>query len=108
MSYEYRLIFDHTASLEDVMDLLKSSDACVRAEKFEIYLKDLELKTLAEYDAKLTQDSDQSLWLEVNFKSINLYNLIQKILNNRSIRCFENGDLDDEATLKEAFRIKTD
>ena len=107
MSYEYRLVFDDTTSAQHVMDSLKSSDACVKAQALEVCLKDQELQTLAAYDVRLTQESDRSLWLEVNFRSLNLCNLVQGALSGRVVRCFEDGDLDDEVTLKEAFRIKT-
>ena len=107
MSYEYRLVFDDAASAQHVMDSLKSNDACIKAQALEVCLKDRELQTLAEYDARLIQEGDRSLWLEVNFRSLNLYNLVQGALSGRVVKCFEDGDWDDEVTLKEAFRIKT-
>ncbi|RQR42334.1 hypothetical protein DIE22_02060 [Burkholderia sp. Bp9142] len=107
MSYEYRLVFDDAASAQLVIDSLKSSDACVKAQAQEVCLKDRDLQTLAEYDARLTKESDRALRLEVNFRSPNLYNLVQGALSSRVVRCFEDGDWDDEVTLKEAFRIKS-
>lgn len=56
---------------------------------------------------RMTQESDRSLWLEVNFRSLSLCKLVQGALSGRVVGCFEDGDLDDEVTLKEAFRIKT-
>ncbi|WP_454722736.1 MULTISPECIES: hypothetical protein [Cupriavidus] len=107
MSYEYRLVFDDAASAQLVIDSLKSSGACVKAQAQEVCLKDRDLQTLAGYDARLTKESDRVLWLEVNFRSPNLYNLVQEALNSRVVRCFEDGDWDDEVTLKQAFRIKS-
>ncbi|WP_071769659.1 hypothetical protein [Burkholderia ubonensis] len=106
MSYEYRLVFDDAASAQHVMDSLKSSDACVKVQALEVCLKDRELQTLAEYDARLTQEDDRSIWLEVNFRSPNLYNLVRGALSGRIVRCFEDGDWGDEVTLKQAIRIK--
>ncbi|MGU7773980.1 hypothetical protein ACV229_27845 [Burkholderia sp. MR1-5-21] len=106
MSYEYRLIFDNAASGQHVMDSLKSSDACVKVQAQEILLKGREMQALAEYDARLLKEGDLSLWMDVNFKSLNLYNLVQGALSGRVVGCFEDGDLDDEVTLKEEFRIK--
>lgn len=106
MSYEYRLVFDDADSVQHVIDLLKSSDACIKTQVQGVCLKDRELQTLAEYDVRLTKENDRSLWLEVNFKSLNLYNSVREVLGSRRVRCFEDGDLDDEVTLKDAFRIK--
>jgi hypothetical protein len=108
MSYEYRLVFDDGDSAQHAIDALRLSDACVRSHAQDVYLKDQGLNTLAEYDVRLMREGDQSLWLEINFRSINLYNLVQEALSSAVFRCFEDGDWDDETTLKEAFRIKGD
>ncbi|WP_233830156.1 hypothetical protein [Paraburkholderia sp. ZP32-5] len=106
MSYEYRLIFTDVSSARHVMDVLRASAACIRGQGQEICLKDSELKSSAEYDACLMQEDEKSLWLKVNFRSPCLYRLLQDALEGRPVRCFEDGDIDDEVTLKEAFRIK--
>jgi hypothetical protein len=108
MSYEYKLVFDDAVLVERVMQSLKLSDSCTKKQVQEVYLKDKELKTTAEYDAKLSQETDKSIWLEINFKSPNLYKLLQDSLKGASVRCYEDGDLSDEVSLEEAFRIKTD
>ncbi|MFP3458650.1 hypothetical protein R0J89_20585, partial [Psychrobacter sp. SIMBA_152] len=77
MSYEYRLVFDDAASAQLVIDSLKSSDACVKAQAQEVCLKDRGLQTLAEYDARLTKESDRALWLKINLGPTNLYNELQ-------------------------------
>lgn len=107
MSYEYRLVFDGTILAQDVIKSLILSEACVKAQAREVYLKDQELKTPAEYDARLIQEGDQSIWMEINLKSVNLYKLVYSSLSGGVVRCYEDGDLDDEVSLKEAFRIKT-
>lgn len=106
MSYEYRLIPEDSALANHVMRYLKTSNACVKSKNDEIHLKDWSLQTSAEYDARLTESHDQSIWLEINFRSVGLYNLILEAVNGGAIRCYENGDLGDEVSLKEAFRIK--
>ncbi|MBR8060216.1 hypothetical protein [Burkholderia dolosa] len=106
MSYEYRLVFEDADLVQHVIDSLKSSDACIKAQAQGVCLKDRELQTQAEYDVRLTQDGDRSVWLEVNFRSVTLYNLMQRALGSGVVRCFEDGDLGDEVTLKDAFRIK--
>ncbi|SIO72264.1 hypothetical protein SAMN05444172_8654 [Burkholderia sp. GAS332] len=106
MSYEYRLVFVDTSSAQQVMDVLKASAACVKAQGREVCLKDRDLKALSDYDIRLTKEDEKSLWLEVNFRSPDLYRLLQEALDGRSVRCFEDGDQDDEVTLEEALRIK--
>jgi len=106
MSYEYRLIFTDASSARYVMDVLKASTAYIKGQGQEICLKDTELKSSADYDARLIEEDETSFWLEVNFRSPCLYRLLENALGGRPIRCFENGDIDDDVTLKEAFRIK--
>jgi len=106
MSYEYRLLLDSTISAQHFMNSLMVSEACVKAQAREVYLKDQELQTPAEYDARLIQEGNQSIWMEINLKSVNLYRLIHSSLSGGVVRCYEDGDLDDEVSLKEAFRIK--
>lgn len=106
MSYEYRLVFVDSTSAQHVMDVLKASAACSKAQGPEVCLKDRDLKTLADYDVRLTKEDEKSLWLEVNFRSSDLYRLLQEALSGRPVRCFEDGDQDDEVTLQEALRIK--
>jgi ribosomal protein S6 len=106
MSYEYRLLFADASSAQQVTDVLKASAACVTAQGREVCLKDWGLKTFADYDIKLTKEDEKTLWLEVNFRSRDLYRLLQEALNDRLVKCFEDDDLDDGVTLKEALRIK--
>ncbi|WP_080419204.1 hypothetical protein [Burkholderia ubonensis] len=106
MSRQYKLVFGDSDVMWHVIDSLKSSDACIKAQAQGVCLKNRELQTLAEYDVRLIQDGDRSVWLEVNFRSPNLCNLMQEALGNAVVRCFEDGDFDDEVTLKDAFRIK--
>lgn len=108
MSYEYRLIFTDTSTVQRLMDKLKTSDACVGSRENDVSLKDRGLGSAAKYDVRLKCEDAKSIWLEVNFRSPSLYRLIHEALHGASVRCFEDGDLDDEVTLKEAFRIKGD
>ncbi|MGJ7607412.1 hypothetical protein ACSFA7_23965 [Variovorax sp. LT1R20] len=106
MSYEYRLVFDDAILAPNVMKSLILSEACVKVQAREVYLKDKELQTPSEYDARLIQEGDQSIWMELNLKSRNLYKLVHSSLSGGGVRCYEDGDLNDEISLKEAFRIK--
>lgn len=106
MSYEYRLMFGDSCLMQCVIGSLKSSDACIKVEGREIYLKDQLLQSVAQYDAKLTLEGDLSVWLEVHFRSMGLYDLFQKALRGGDVKCYEDGDLNDEVSLKEVFRIK--
>jgi antitoxin component YwqK of YwqJK toxin-antitoxin module len=106
MGHEYRLIFDNASLMSSFIDSLKSSEACIKAREREVYLKDQFLKTVAEYDAKLILEGDFSIWLEVNFRSMELYELVQKALSGGVARYYEDDNLNDEVNLKEVFRIK--
>ncbi|MBX8514912.1 hypothetical protein K5D69_09415 [Pseudomonas cichorii] len=107
MSYEYRLVFDDATTAQHVIGVVEASSACIRAESGDVYLKDKFLNSRAEYDARLTYEGKTSLWLQVNFKSMDLYALVQKALSGRHFRCLEDGDEGDEVELNEAFRIKS-
>ncbi|MFS2099646.1 hypothetical protein ACCC97_11830 [Variovorax sp. Varisp85] len=106
MSYEYRLVFDDSYLMQCVIGSLKSSEACIKVEGREIYLKDQLLQSVAQYDVKLTLEGNLSVWLEVNFRSMGLYDLFQKALGGGGVKCYEDGDVNDEVSLKEVFRIK--
>ena len=46
------------------------------------------------------------MWMEVNSKALGLHDLMMNSLKGGVARCYEDGDLHDEVSLKEAFRIK--
>lgn len=106
MSYEYNLVFDGPAALQRVIEKLRTSQAYVGEGDGAIWLKDQKQSTLAVYDVRLTKLDSLSAWLEVNFRSLNLHELFDDSLAGANLRCFEDGDFDDEMTLREAFRIK--
>ncbi|VVP99300.1 hypothetical protein PS925_02143 [Pseudomonas fluorescens] len=105
MSYEYKLLFDDSFIAQHLIDVVKTSSACVRAEEGDLYLKDYSLNSSGAYDARLINGSDGSLWLQVNFQSAELYALLKTALNGRNFRCLEDGDEDEEVGLNEAFRV---
>lgn len=107
MSYEYRLVFDDPSRMRNVMRSLKSSDSFVEVEERGIFLKDQLLRSSAKYDARLILENDSSMWLEVNFKAVGLYELIIIALEGGVVRCYEDGDWGNEVGLKEIFRIKS-
>ncbi|WP_153787806.1 hypothetical protein [Pseudomonas sp. EMN2] len=106
MSYEYRLVFDDPAALQRVIERLRTSQTHVEESEGVVCLKDQKQSTLAVYDVRLTRLDSLSAWLEVNFRSLELYELFSTSLAGANVRCFEDGDFDDEVTLREAFRIK--
>ncbi|MDL5601542.1 hypothetical protein PGC34_12190 [Pseudomonas kribbensis] len=107
MSYEYKVVFDDTTSASKVMKEIEDSDACVRAQQpGDLYLKDQSLNSSADYDARVIYESESVLWLQVNFKSLSLYQTMLSALGDSDYRCLEDGDDDEEVPLKEAFRIK--
>ncbi|WP_174869102.1 hypothetical protein [Pectobacterium polaris] len=106
MSYEYKLVFDDASIAQQVISTIKRSETCVRAENGDVYLKDKSLNNRAEYDVRLIDEDDGSLWLQVNVKSVDLYALMRKTLSEKSFKCFEDGDTEDEVELSEAFRLK--
>ncbi|WP_323611572.1 hypothetical protein [Pectobacterium versatile] len=107
MSYEYRLVFDDASAAQDVMSTIKHSETCIRAENGDIYLKDTSLNNRAEYDIRLTHEDDGSLWLQVNVKSVDFYVLMRETLSGKPFKCFEDGDVESEVELSEAFRLNT-
>ncbi|MBQ4770898.1 hypothetical protein [Pectobacterium versatile] len=107
MSYEYRLVFDDASAAQDVMSTIKHSETCIRAENGDVYLKDTSLNNRAEYDVRLTHEDDGSLWLQVNVKSVDLYELVRETLSGKPFKCFEDGDAESEVELNEAFRLNT-
>jgi hypothetical protein len=106
MSYEYRLVFDDPSLMQSVVRALKSSDSLVEDKGREIFLKDQLLQSSAKYDVRLILENDSSIWLEVNSKAVGLYGLMMGALEGGIVRCYEDGDLHDQMSLKEAFRIK--
>ncbi|TKY81635.1 hypothetical protein EDI29_14680 [Pectobacterium polonicum] len=59
MSYEYKLIFDDTSITQRVMNVIKNNDA------------------------RLISGNENSLWLQVNVKSANLYELELNTVSER-------------------------
>ncbi|MEQ9914555.1 hypothetical protein [Pectobacterium polaris] len=106
MSYEYKLVFDDASTVQQVISTIKRSEACIRAENGDIYLKEKSLNNRAEYDVRLIDEDDGSLWLQVNVKSVDLYALMRETLSGKPFKCFEDGDTEDEVELSEAFRLK--
>ncbi|WP_350238362.1 hypothetical protein U1R68_18880 [Pectobacterium colocasium] len=106
MSYEYKLVFDDASAAQHVMSMIKRSKACIRAENGDIYLKDKSLSNHADYDVRLIDEGDGSLWLQVNVNSVDLYALVRETLRGKPFKCFEDGDAEDEVELNEAFRLK--
>ncbi|WP_025113564.1 hypothetical protein [Pseudomonas sp. H1h] len=107
MSYECKLVFDDTTSASKVMKELEGSGACVRVQQpGDLYLKDQSLNSSADYDARLIYESESVLWLQVNFKSLSLYQTMLSALGGSDYRCLEDGDDDEKMPLKEAFRTK--
>ncbi|MDH0730573.1 hypothetical protein N5F23_20995 [Pseudomonas sichuanensis] len=106
MSYEYSLVFDDPSALQRVIERLRTSQAHVEEGEGVVCLKDQKQSTLAVYDVRFTRFESFSAWLEVNFSSLELYELFSTSLAGSNVRCFEDGNLDDEVTLREAFRIK--
>ncbi|MBA0175377.1 hypothetical protein [Pectobacterium carotovorum] len=107
MSYEYKLVFDNASAAQDVMRTIKRSETCIRAENSDVYLKDKSLNNCAEYDIRLIDEDDGSLWLQVNVKSVDLYALVRETLSGKPFKCFEDGDAESEVELNEAFRLNT-
>jgi hypothetical protein len=106
MSYECKLVFDDTTSASNVMKKVGGSGACVRVQQSgDLYLKDQSLNSSADYDARLIYESESVLWLQVNFKSLSLYQAMLPALGDSNYRCLEDGDDDEEVPLKEAFCI---
>jgi hypothetical protein len=106
MSYEYRLVFDDPSLMQNVVRTLKSSDSLVEDEEWGIFLKDQLLQSSAKYDVRLILENNSSIWLEVKSKAVGLYRLMMSALEGGVVRCYEDGDLNDEVSLKEVFRIK--
>ncbi|WP_248465343.1 hypothetical protein [Pectobacterium versatile] len=70
-------------------------------------MKDTSLNNRAEYDIRLLDEGDGSLWLQVNVKSVDLYALVRETLSGKPFKCFEDGDAESEVELNEAFRLNT-
>ncbi|MBN3199310.1 hypothetical protein H5A20_11370 [Pectobacterium brasiliense] len=105
MSYEYKLVFDDASTAQHVINTIKRNEACIRAENGDVYLKDKSLANSTEYDVRLIDENDGSLWLQVNVKSVDLYALMRETLSEKSFKCFEDGDAENEVELNEAFRL---
>ncbi|MEQ9773326.1 hypothetical protein ABRQ03_21085 [Pectobacterium jejuense] len=106
MSYEYKLVFDDASIAQQVISTIERSEACIRAENGDVYLKDKSLNNRAEYDIRLIDEDDGSPWLQVNVKSVDLYALMRETLSGKPFKCFEDGDAESEVELSEAFRLK--
>lgn len=106
MSYEFRLVFADSLSARNVLESVKSSTAYIGAAGECIYLKELSVKSEAPYDVRLILEGPNSLWLEVGFRSPNLYELLRAAVGTKQYRCLEGGDQDDEVPLHKAFRLK--
>lgn len=106
MSYEFRLVFEDSFSARNVLDSVKTSTACIGAAGECICLKELSVNSEAAYDVRLTLEDSNSLWLEVGFRSPNLYELLKAAIDTKQYRCLEGGEQDDEVPLHKAFRLK--
>ncbi|MEQ9946773.1 hypothetical protein [Pectobacterium aroidearum] len=106
MSYEYQLVFDDVSIAQHVINTLGHSGACVHAENGDVYLKDKSLDNNAAYDIRLIYENENTLWLQVNVKSANLYTLVLNTLSDNVFKCFEDGDAESEVALNEVFRLK--
>jgi hypothetical protein len=106
MSHEYKMVCSNDLITRRIMEALRLSDFCVRADHEFVYLKDLITRTDADYDARLSHDHPNSLWVEVNFKSLTLYDLVRDALDGAPCKCFSDGDLNDEVTLGEVFQLR--
>jgi hypothetical protein len=106
MSHEYKLEFSSETMTGHVLDVLKQSDSCVAADEEFIYLKDRVLKTEAIYDVRMSHEGQRSLWLEVNLNSLALCDVVRAAIGEYQFRCLEDGDVDNEVTLSEAFLIR--
>ncbi|MBN3125782.1 hypothetical protein [Pectobacterium brasiliense] len=106
MSYEYQLVFDDVSIAQHVINTLGRSGSCVHAENGDVYLKDNALNNNDEYDVRLIYENENSLWLQINVKSVNLYTLVLNTLSDSAFRCFEDGETENEVELNEAFRLK--
>jgi hypothetical protein len=105
MSHEYKLEFTSETMTGHVLDVLRQSDSCVAADDKFVYLKDRVLKTEAIYDVRMSHEGQRSLWLDVNFKSLALFDVVRTAIGECQFRCLEDGDVDNEVTLSEAFLI---
>lgn len=106
MSHEYRLVFPNVLAAQYLMSALRVNEHCVRADQEFIYLKDHISKTKAAYDARLSYDEQNSLWLEVNFKSVALYDLVRTALDDEPYKCLSDGDVNEEVALSQAFQLR--
>lgn len=106
MSHEYRLVFPNVLTARCLMSALRVSEYCVRADQEFVYLKDCVSKTEANYDARLSYDDQNSLWLEVNFRSLALYDLVRTALDNEPYKCLSDGEINEEVALSEAFQLR--
>lgn len=105
MSYEYRLVFDEPLDVRQVMDQLRGSANCVRAAEQVIEFKDPGLGSRADYDLRLTFESEQTLWMELLFRTAALHECLEQALRGRRFRCFEDVDSDDEVALEQVFAL---
>ena len=105
MSYEYRLVFDHTSAAKRVMDVLAEDASCVGRQGPDLWLKDRALHNGADYDVGLTYEGDCSLWLQIQTGS-RICMRLQDALDGASVVCLEDGDISDAVTLRTAFRIR--
>lgn len=106
MSYEYRLVFVDNLSAQDVIDFVRSSGFYIRGCGDFIYLKEPSVKSEAPYDIRIIQEGNNSIWLEVGFRSPGLYGLLRSAIGDHQYVCLEDGDPNYEVPLYEAFRLK--
>ncbi|MCU7648280.1 hypothetical protein [Pseudomonas piscis] len=105
MSYEYRLVFDEPLGARQVLDKLRGSADCVQTAEQVVEFKDPDLGSSADYDLRLTFESDQALWIELLFRTAALHECLDRALRGHLFRCFENGDSDGELALEQVFAL---
>ncbi|NBF09543.1 hypothetical protein [Pseudomonas sp. Fl4BN1] len=105
MGYEYCLVFDEPLDVRQVMHRLRGSADCVRAAEQVVEFKDPGLGSSADYDLRLTFESDHRLWMELLFRTAALHKCLEPVLRGRRFRCFEEGDSDDEVALEQVFAL---
>lgn len=105
MSYEYRLLFDDSLDARQVLYKLRGSADCVRATEQVVEFKDPGLGSGADYDLRLTFESDHTLWMELLFRTAALHECLEPALQGRRFRCFEDADSEDEVALEQVFAL---
>ena len=106
MSYEYRLVLADERVCQHVIHFVKSSACYVEQQDGSIHVKDWSVNNGAAYDARVFQEDDCALWLEVNLRSPVLYELLKAAIGDELYKCLEDGDLDNEVSLHDALGLK--